>query len=368
MTRLRGVAPRCNFIQKCECNRDVSYADSVIRFKLIAGLYDTEIKEDILSAEDKSLDETVKAIEAKESGKLARKTVGVVHDSAPRVRIIEQGQQTCGHCNRTGHSSSQADREKFCPAYNKNCGNCDKKGHFRVVCKSKSRQLKKKSVREVSEGSSSADLDCTFANPYLQLQNNQSAEINSISFGELAALRYSMGKISREMQLINKVKVPHMLFDQLKWVTSHPPAAPFIRLKVEVDTKAYRFNSIKPPSAYKHRTAVMDALADSGCQACCMGLEQLPRLGLSTNDLLECDMKLSGANNSTIEVVGAVFIVISGKDKSGNSWQTNQLCYVARGVKKLIMSMEACMKLGILSQSFPDVGCRNEVDVGTTSN
>ena len=40
--------------------------------KLIAGLYDTEVKEDILSAEDKPLDETVKAIEAKESGKLAR--------------------------------------------------------------------------------------------------------------------------------------------------------------------------------------------------------------------------------------------------------------------------------------------------------
>ena len=121
LTRLRGVASHCNFTQKCECDRDVSYADSVIRFKLIAGLYDTEIKEDILSAEDKSLDETVKAIEAKDSGKLARKTVGVVHDSASsKVTTIEQGQPTCGYCNRTGHYSSQADREKFCPAYNKN--------------------------------------------------------------------------------------------------------------------------------------------------------------------------------------------------------------------------------------------------------
>ena len=79
-----------------------------------------EIKEDILSAEDKSLDETVKAIEAKDSGKLARKTVGVVHDSASsKVTTIEQGQPTCGYCNRTGHSSSQADREKFCPASTK---------------------------------------------------------------------------------------------------------------------------------------------------------------------------------------------------------------------------------------------------------
>ena len=49
----------------------------MVRFKLIQGLTDPEIKEHILSEEDKSLDETVKAIEAKESGKIARKTIGV---------------------------------------------------------------------------------------------------------------------------------------------------------------------------------------------------------------------------------------------------------------------------------------------------
>ena len=47
------------------------------RFKLIAGLHDIDIKEDILSIEDKTLDETVKLIENKESGRQAKKTVGV---------------------------------------------------------------------------------------------------------------------------------------------------------------------------------------------------------------------------------------------------------------------------------------------------
>ena len=61
LTRLRGVAARCNFVEKCSCDpsTEVSYADSMIRFKMIAGLYDSEIKEDILSSEDKSLDDTV---------------------------------------------------------------------------------------------------------------------------------------------------------------------------------------------------------------------------------------------------------------------------------------------------------------------
>ena len=83
-TRLRGVASRCDFKEKCgSCNTDVSYADSIIRFKLIAGLNDLEIKEDILSSEEKTLDETVRAIEAKESGKIARRCVGATGQVLP---------------------------------------------------------------------------------------------------------------------------------------------------------------------------------------------------------------------------------------------------------------------------------------------
>ena len=53
LTRLRGLASGCNFTVRCEpCSRDLSYLDSVIRFKLIAGLCDEKIKEDILSAQE----------------------------------------------------------------------------------------------------------------------------------------------------------------------------------------------------------------------------------------------------------------------------------------------------------------------------
>ena len=68
LSRLRGVASRCNFEVTCTCGTTVSYSDQVTRFKLIAGLHDIDIKEDILSIEDKALEETVKMIENKESG------------------------------------------------------------------------------------------------------------------------------------------------------------------------------------------------------------------------------------------------------------------------------------------------------------
>ena len=107
----------------------------MIRFKLIAGLYDSEIKEDILSSEDKTLDETVKCIEAKESGKIARKTVGASHaNPVATVKPVVKPYPRCGHCNRTGHTSEERNWQN-CRAFDKDCSNCGRKGHFKVVCK-----------------------------------------------------------------------------------------------------------------------------------------------------------------------------------------------------------------------------------------
>ena len=107
LTRLRGVATRCEFSEKCpDCQTQVSYSDSVVRFKLIAGLYDQEIKEDILSKADMKLEETVKAIEAKESGKIARRTVGVLGAPVAGKAATVSGQPgvKCGHCGKIGRA------------------------------------------------------------------------------------------------------------------------------------------------------------------------------------------------------------------------------------------------------------------------
>ena len=82
---------------------------------------DQEIKEHILSEEDKSLDDTVKAIEAKESGKIARKTVGVTTNPA-KVSLVgdSDSHRRCNCCGRLGHNSDRPSREKECPAYGKN--------------------------------------------------------------------------------------------------------------------------------------------------------------------------------------------------------------------------------------------------------
>ena len=234
----------------------------------------------------------------------------------------------CGCCGGNNHSSNRASRRKFCPAWNKLCGLCNRRGHLQNMCKT------------------------TFEEHLDEFEGVKEEDNTDLTFGEIAGLVYGMSQIAK----INKLKVPHMLHDQLQWTLSHPPPQPFINLQVRVDTKAYRYHNWKPPSPYRHRSTEIPVLADSGCQACCMGPRELNKLGLNEKDLLEVEMKLNGANGSQLRIMGGVFLVISGNDGAGKLWETNQLCYVAEGVEKLLLSKEACVKLGILPKSFPSVG------------
>ena len=63
LSRLKGVAFNCT------CSESVTYAKHLTMFKLVAGLVDEEIKEDILGSREKALEETVKTVEANESAK-----------------------------------------------------------------------------------------------------------------------------------------------------------------------------------------------------------------------------------------------------------------------------------------------------------
>ena len=166
-------------------------------------------------------------------------------------------------------------------------------GHFAAVCKSKKKKTGQAGIVEGDGG-------------------EKRARLNSVTLGEMAGLMYCASRVTRQMDSIRKVKVPHMLYEQLEWVLRTPPPQPYLSLQVRVDTRAYRDQSFTPPSAFKHRTADMSALADTGCQAVCMGTEQLTRLGLSCMDLLEVDLRLKGANVGNTRILGGLFIDISG--------------------------------------------------------
>ena len=76
-----------------------------------------------------------------------------------------------------------------------------------------------------------------------------------------------------------------------------------------------------------------------------MGLTQLHALGLTRKDLLLPVLNLKAANSSGINIIGVVFIMITGFDNQGKRCRTHQMVYVSEDVDQLLLSREACVSL-----------------------
>ena len=77
---------------------------------------------------------------------------------------------------------------------------------------------------------------------------------------------------------------------------------------------------------------------------------------MTEQDLLLPELSLKAANTSGIDIVGALFVEISGKDVSGLVRKTRQICYIAKGVKEQLLSKKTCEKLGMIPARFPIIG------------
>ena len=129
-----------------------------------------------------------------------------------------------------------------------------------------------------------------------------------MGLGELAGMMSIAAALNKVTNSAGVIKVPHMLYEQLQWVKKSPPGHPMLTLSVTVSTKGYKDNGYKPPPATRRRNTDMSCLADTGCQACCMGPTQLYKLGMTEKDLLEPILSLRAANKTGIIIVGAVYL------------------------------------------------------------
>ena len=106
----------------------------------------------------------------------------------------------------------------------------------------------------------------------------------------------------------------------------------------------------------KPRSAIVQCMADTGCQSCLAGLKTISPLGISTDTLIPVTLKMHAANNKGIRILGAVVLRISGKDNDGSKVETRQVTYVTNSTDKFFLSREACIELGMISITFPSVG------------
>lgn len=152
-TRLRDAAFNCEFRHVIVCTHKVdnhpcteehwhSFEDIMIHNSLITGLSDDQIASDYIFGENKTLNDTLKFLIAKESGKMDHGNLkkngnttnvgGIDVDNKGAKEKIR-----CNQCKRTGHGKTpkQKTREAKCPAWALPCFNCKEMGHFSNCCK-----------------------------------------------------------------------------------------------------------------------------------------------------------------------------------------------------------------------------------------
>ena len=340
--RLRGQAGICKFSVQCQrCDHDVSYTEQILRDIIARNIADNDIQLELLGSENQSmsLEEVIRFIEAKESGKRsATHLLTTQAANAARSSLYKKGKNAtiptpahnndlCTYCGKAGHGKQAAShiRRKSCTAFGHTCGYCGKSNHLETVCRSKDRARKMPHTPQESDNA----LFDTLCTMYTGTHNNDGA---------------------------CAIVLDHHVYDQLSgtWVNRKSQPQPFIELTIQAVPAD--FQSFGFPLHTKSKPITISAMADTGCQSCLAGIKIMQQLGLHQSDLIPVSMRMHAANNQGIKILGAMALRLVGRDAQGKAVETRQLTYVTDNSDKFFISREACADLGVVSSTFPVVG------------
>ena len=156
----------------------------------------------------------------------------------------------------------------------------------------------------------------------------------------------------------NLASVPlgHHVYDQRsnRWLGRSSKPQPFVRLSVSIEKEDYEHFGLQ--LSFSPDNFLIDAMVDTGCQSCLVGLELIEKTGMSRRDLIPVTMRMRSADNRNISILGAVIIKLCGMDQSGSERMTRQIIYVTDSTDKFFLSREACIDVGIIPIHFPVIG------------
>jgi hypothetical protein len=395
VARLRGQANVCEFTLKCSgCDHVTSYMERIMAHQLVRALVDPGIQERVLaSAADKAdmtLTELIAVVEAQE---MAKRSQGLLAGAGGLHRMTEYkaGVQTgklmknqpgsktqqptrpdgpvCKHCGLSGHGSSHKEREKSCKAFSLTCHNCKVKGHLASQCASaKVASVEVASIEEVSKPEESAarvsgimqhtgnffalstrpaprpgwSLVCSKAEAKRIRQESRDKLDCSLS-PDLG--RHLVGRpvVTSARVAGVKAKVGHHVHVDGAWVRSGVDPHPMLNgLRVSVDHSGYVAVGQQDPGSIK--TVVTRGLVDTGAQMTVLGLQLLDSLGVSLEELFPAQLNILTADESGLDIIGAVFINIETSDGR----ITKEMGYVARAAQHFFVSFSALKKLGMM--------------------
>ena len=366
ISRVRGQALTCDFKVKCTkegCNEVVSYADKLSSHIIVRGLYNLDIQEDVLklaatTEDDLDLKKITETALAAETGCRSRKLLNEEEDAGlhklsafkkqqrsaganvdPPRNDIQVQDEKCSHCGQIGHgySASPEVRKALCPAWDKQCSKCNLPNHYTALCRKK------------RNGTANA----------LEFEEERSSQSESDNedFGFFAMNSNRTRKQTKTMD-----PLPHYVFDKTsgKWKVEKAEPQPEVIVNVQLCKEGYKQIGAAPPRRFYPYSVPCTSLPDTGSQIVVAGPDLLNKLGIMPSELFPVTTNVKLGDRKRLQLIGGMLITISAVASDGSTKTSSHMCYVGEKIEKLFLSREACLKLNIIGENFPNSKLINE--------
>ena len=331
VARIRGKANICTLEKKCSCLQNVSYADDIVRWVMLAGLASNDIAREVLGTAEidtKSLTDTIGIIETKE--RAVRALVGEPGAAAAASSYkkemkkgLELKLDATIKCESCKKPTSQFGQNRFGRLVeHRMCLDC-----FRA-------SRPKRDFRQAPKKDKAAAVH----------------ESNEDVFEALGVIHSSNASVHTQ----SPHAIGNYIFDgTLGWRAGDSKSQPTLTLLAAVDDSAYDHISHPTP---KVKPKEVKCVSDTGAQSCLMGLKVLWQLGLNKSDLVPVQRQMHAANDEEIQLIGAIFLELRGIDDVGTPHAAHVMAYVSPSTDNFYLSRSAMEQLKIIPSTFPQVG------------
>ncbi len=292
------------------------------------------------SGSDKSLDERRRSREGPEDRK-----------KRWRNKDREQGEKPGDKCADCGKQHSQC---KTCSGFHKcstRCNFCKKMGHIKNCCM-KLAAATAAAPQVNADGAPQDEMEEEIVFGYCVTVEDKplprTVPCNSLSVVNEPLPHCDL--LSVFAHQISSHLLSHMECRDGSFKAAKPANAPLIQVTCTILVANHTIHG-KELQHKRKRRVVTSGLADTGAQVCTAGPGLLSYFHVDEDFLIPTKLIVKGIAHFPVTILGALFLEVSS-----NGMHTQQIVYIAREARSLILSETALKDLGVLPQNFPTAG------------
>lgn len=364
--RVRGKAETCEFSAAhiCQCGErsNVNYTEHITRDVLMAGIYDTDIRREVLGVDGillKSVNDVISLIEKKEMARDANLVSGNSSALSAYKREVKSPSVKTSSGHPPGFERSSAvDQNETIP-----CPKC-RKPFYPFTNGPRGRNSKPhaqcrdcfRSSRSRRESNGKSNSPSTVSGISTAIDDDSIEVVSQISAVSSGLANQSLQHLpdqllpQREIPKSRPVKISHHIFSSGEWRRARLLEHPTLPVQLSVHGQDYKAFSFPCPQIHP---ITIGAKLDSCAQTCLWSLTDCMKAGFTKDDLMPVSFELSAANKSCIKVLGAVLARLMWTDSAHVTRSCATMVYVSPDAEGFFMSLEAMVDLGLVNRESP---------------